>query len=217
MKKLLYLILILSGFTLTNTYGQAQLAVGIKGGLNFATLKGANSLGSAYDNRTGYHFGGYLMIKFTMIAIQPEILFSQQGSSLSFNAGNLSSNYSYLSIPVIVKFYLLLGLNLQTGIQLSKLTSSSGSLYNTSTGQIMQDQNLSGVVHDYDFAIPVGIGWDLPFGLNLAFRYNIGISDVNKQSGSTTTPPTVSAMGTNEATNQVFQISAGMRLFKIGN
>ena len=50
----------------------------------------------------------------------------------------------------------------------------------------------------------LGVGWDLPFGLTLDARYNLGLSKINA--------------GTNnvETKNQVFQISAGFKIIKLG-
>ena len=197
--------------------GQAQLALGIKGGINLASLDGTTSPGTAYDNRTGYHLGAYFQIKFTKIAIQPEILFSQQGQKFTLNTGqSLSSNFDYISVPVMVKLYLVAGLNLQAGVQFGFLSSSSGDVYNTSTGAIT-NQDMGSFVHSTDFSVPVGIGWDLPLGLNITARYNIGISEVNKAAGDPNAQTIVTSMGTNAVKNQVFQFSIGFRLFKFGN
>ncbi len=200
-----------------STFGQVQLALGIKGGINLATLNGTSNIGSAYDNRSGYHFGAYFLFKFTKIGIQPEVLFSQQGQKLTINGQSFSSNYDYVSFPVIIKFYLVAGLNLQSGVQFGFISSSSGDVYNTLTSTLYPGQDLGSFVHSTDFSIPVGIGWDLPFGLNLTARYNIGVSEVNKQSGSSVPPALISSMGTSSAKNQVFQFSVGFRLFKFGN
>ncbi len=218
MRKIQILVFTVCAFVATEAANaQAQVAIGIKGGINLANLDGVNSAGVGYDKRTGYHLGAYALFKFTKIGIQPEILFSQQGQSFTFNGQNLSSNYNYITVPVLLKIYLVAGLNLQGGVQFGFLSSSSGDVYNTVTSTISTGQDMSSFVHTTDFSVPVGIGWDLPFGLNFTARYNIGVSDVNKASGSTVPPTLVSSMGTSSAKNQVFQFSVGYRLFKLGN
>ncbi|HRI78514.1 MAG TPA: porin family protein [Cyclobacteriaceae bacterium] len=207
-------VLISAGYSAS---GQAQVAIGIKGGINLSNLDGVNSVGVAYDKRTGYHLGAYALFKFTKIGIQPEILFSQQGQNFTFNGQNLSSNYNYVTVPVMLKLYLIAGLNLQAGVQVGFLSSSSGDVYNTATSSIQTGQSMDSFVHSVDWSAPVGIGFDLPFGLNLTARYNIGISEVNKAAGSTVPPAIVTSMGTSSAKNQVFQFSVGFRLFKFGN
>ncbi len=174
---------------------QVQLAVGLKGGLNFASLNTNSSIKSNYSNHTGYHAGAYVMLKFSKIALQPEVIFSKQGQTFTFNQKDYNSNYDYINIPIMIKLYLVGGLNLQAGPQFGFLASSKGS----------------------DVSIGVGLGWDLPFGLNVGARYNIGVSDINKYSGSNVAPAYVSTMQTSQSKNQVIQISVGYRLFKIGS
>ena len=217
MKKLKTLLLtVLVAAAAQTAQGQAQLAIGVKGGINFASLSGANSFSSAYNNRTGYHYGAYLLIKLTKIGIQPEILFSKQGQQFTVNSKNYESNFDYVSIPVMLKLYLAAGLNLQAGPQFSFLTSAKGDVINTSTNGVTTSQDMKNFVNSTDVSIALGAGWDLPFGLNIAARYNIGISDVNKQTG-TVNPALTSSMGTTQSKNQVIQVSVGYRLFKFGN
>ena len=217
MKKLKILLLtVFAVVAIQSVYGQAQIAIGLKGGLNFASMTGSTSLSSAYSNRTGYHYGAYVLFKFTKIGLQPEILFSKQGQKFTVNSQNYESNFDYISIPVMLKLYLAGGLNLQAGPQFSFLASAKGDVINTSTNGVSTGQDLKNFANSTDVSIALGAGWDLPFGLNIAARYNIGISDVNKQTG-TVNPALVSSMGTTQSKNQVIQVSVGYRLFKLGN
>ncbi len=200
-------------------FGQVRFDLGLKGGLNFASVSNAsssNSIAQAYGNRTGYHFGAYAMFKITKFAIQPEIVFSRQGQSYSTPSfSNLKSNFDYINIPIIIKFYLAGGLNLQAGPQFGFLASSSGDVINTANNKVTT-QSLTSLVKSSDVSLAVGAGWDLPFGLNLTARYNIGLSDINKLTGTNTVPTITSSLGTTQAKNQVLQISLGYRLFKFG-
>jgi len=196
---------------------QVQLAVGLKGGLNFASLNTNSSIKSNYSNHTGYHAGAYVMLKFSKIALQPEVIFSKQGQTFTFNQKDYNSNYDYINIPIMIKFYLVGGLNLQAGPQFGFLASSKGALVNAANGSVQTNQDLKNFVKTSDVSIGVGLGWDLPFGLNVGARYNIGVSDINKYSGSNVAPAYVSTMQTSQSKNQVIQISVGYRLFKIGS
>ncbi|HRG11197.1 MAG TPA: outer membrane beta-barrel protein, partial [Cyclobacteriaceae bacterium] len=90
MKKISILTLVcVFAYSLAN--GQAQFAVGIKGGPNFANIDVNSSVGDNYKNRTGFHGGAFALIKLTKIGIQPELLFSQQGSTVKFNSQDLRS------------------------------------------------------------------------------------------------------------------------------
>ena len=216
MKK--FRILLLTAFAFVavqSVYGQAQIAIGLKGGLNFASLSGTTSANQAFSNRTGYHYGAYVLVKLTKIGIQPEILFSKQGQKFTYNSQNYESNFDYISIPVMLKLYLAGGLNLQAGPQFSFLSSAKGDLINASNGSVTTGQDMKNFVKSSDVTLAVGAGWDLPFGLSISARYNIGLSDINKYTGTSQT--IVSSMGTSQAKNQVIQVSVGYRIFKLGN
>lgn len=174
-------------------FAQAQFAIGVKGGLNFAKLDVSSAEGT-YNSRTGYHLGAFALIKLTKIGIQPEIIFSQQGSEVKDpNLGNFESNFSYVNIPVIVKLYTVAGINIQAGPQFGFLTSAE-----------FDDQDIKDELKGSDISLALGLGWDLPFGLTVDGRYNLGLSDVSDSD----------AMG--EIKNQVWQISVGFKLIKLG-
>src|SRR5882762_5868550 len=101
-------ILLLATFVVAgmqSAYSQAELALGVKGGLNFANLN-ASSVGAAYNSRTGYHAGAFLLVKLAKFGIQPEVIFSQQGTTVKVSTTNLDQNFSYVNIPIIAKLYL---------------------------------------------------------------------------------------------------------------
>ncbi len=199
MKKILILVCFIASFGLVNqAQAQAQFALGLKGGLNIAKFdisQGASNI----DNRTGYHGGAFALFKFTKFGIQPEIIFSKQGSDFKVSTDSYEANFDYINIPVIVKLYLVAGLNIQAGPQFGFLTTSE--IKNVTSGSI--DDVKDELSKKSDTSIAVGAGWDLPFGLTLDARYNIGLSDV-KLSGVT------------DLKNKVIQISLGYKFIKLG-
>jgi len=211
-----FLTLVLLTTPLFIAIGQPQVGLGLKGGWNFAGLSGVSSVSNATKNKSGYNFGAYALIKLTKIAIQPEVMFSQQGEVYSYSGANYGTDINYVNIPVMLKVYLVQGLNLQAGPQIGFVTEATGSLKDENTGAITTDQDVKEFLNTTDFAIGVGAGWDLPFGLNITARYNIGISDINKYTGGSVPNNVSSWMGTTESKNNVFQLSVGYRLFKIG-
>lgn len=204
MKK--YLITAILAISILTVYSQAKVEIGLKGGLNLSNL--STDVDASYESRTGYHLGAYSLIKVANIGIQPELLYSAQGTTYSFASINqdLQSDLKYLTVPVMLKFYLPLGLNLQAGPQFGFLMSAegdevtiNGQQVNVTSGQDIKDQ-----LNGSDISAVLGAGWDLPFGLNIAARYLIGLNDI-------------SASDAEESKNRVFQVSVGFRLFKIGN
>lgn len=175
----------------TGAYAQAQLAIGVKGGLNFAKLDVEDV---SAKNRTGFHGGAFALIKLTKIGIQPEIIFSQQGSKFTFDGQDYKSNFSYVNIPVMLKLYLVAGLNLQAGPQFGFLTSAK-----------VDGDDVKDLYKKSDVSVGLGAGWDLPFGLTVDARYNLGISKIENDAALAATK------------NQVIQISLGYKLIKLGN
>jgi Outer membrane protein beta-barrel domain len=200
MKKLkLFITLVIFSALAHQAQAQAQIALGLKGGLNFAKLDVNSSLASNIESRTGYHAGAFGLIKVAMIGIQPEIIFSKQGTKYQVNTQDLEANFDYINVPIIFKLYLAAGFNLQAGPQFGFLSKAEfqDAVTNATT-------DVKGFYKDTDTSLALGIGWDLPLGIIIDARYNIGLSDISNNS---LTP---------ETKNQVIQISAGFKILKLG-
>ncbi len=202
MKKILVVCLLVAGVLVSKTtLAQVQFSLGIKGGVNFANINVSDPQ-ATWDGKTGFHGGAFALFKVTAFAVQPELIFSQQGSKVTFNSQDINANFSYLNVPIIAKFYLPLGLNLQLGPQFGFLTSAESD-FNPVTGSL-QTTDLKDYYKNSDVSIGMGIGWDLPLKLSIDARYNLGISEINDNASLSQTK------------NQVFQISVGYKLFKFG-
>lgn len=204
MKKLSILFLSILFVGIANlAIGQAQLAIGLKGGLNFAKLDVSGSLSSSYESKTGFHGGAFMLIKLSKIGIQPELIFSKQGSSLKYSGSpTLESNFNYINVPIMLKLYTVAGINIQVGPQFGFVTKAEQDIPDFSGNITTQD--IKDQLKGYDLALGLGLGWDAPFGLMVDARYNLGLSKINDVSGSP------------EAKNQVIQVSVGYKLFKFG-
>lgn len=170
-------------------FAQAKIEVGLKAGANFANpeIENINS-----ESVTSFHGGAFLLVKLANIGIQPEVLYSSQGSQVS---GASDINLDYINIPVMAKFYLPLGLNLQFGPQFGILSDNLQDL----DGDGAKDQ-----LKNSDLSAAFGAGVDLPFGLKVDARYVLGLSDINDSLVDT------------EVKNRMFQLSIGYSLFKLG-
>jgi hypothetical protein len=180
-------------------HGQAQLAIGVKGGVNFAKLDANSSASANYKNHTGYNVGAFALIKIAKIGIQPEILYSEQGSKLTYptSSQNFTSTFSYVNVPIIIKLYTIAGINLQLGPQFGFLTNSP--VYKDPSGTTVND-----AYKKSDLSAAMGLGWDLPFGLTFDARYNLGLTKIQ------------SANNPDATKNQVIQVSVGYKLIKLG-
>ena len=194
----LIIILLIAGAS--TAFAQAQFSVGLKGGLNFAKFD-VSDVGGSISSRTGFHGGAFALVKLTAFAVQPELIFSQQGSQFDFNGQDLTSNFSYINVPILLKFYLPLGLNLQVGPQFGFLNSADGQILGAD-GEVVDVS--TDMYKNSDTSVAFGIGWDLPLKFTIDFRYNLGVSEIEDDARLTATK------------NQVFQLSVGYKLFKFG-
>ncbi|MBT1701862.1 porin family protein [Chryseosolibacter indicus] len=202
MKTKLSLLIVTICLAASHAYSQAEFAIGIKAGPNFASLDTKASAGENYKSRTGFHGGAFALIKLSKIGIQPEIIFSQQGSKVEFNGADIESNYNYMNVPIILKLYTIAGINIQAGPQFGFITKAEETFdYNGDT----TTEDIKNQLKGSDISLGLGLGWDLPFGLTIDGRYNLGLSKIND------------APDRPEAKNQVWQFSVGYKLFKFGN
>jgi len=208
--------------------GLAQkIELGVKAGANFNGLNlssGGKLVTTRYNTRVGFHLGGYMSIRIKSLALQPELIFSQQGQNFTTPYwSNLSTTLNYINLPVIFKYHPTNWLNLQVGPQLGYLISSKGDVLSTvgnppTLGLAASGKNLKDYTNPLDFSIAFGMGIDLPLGLSLTARYNMGVTNVNKYWGSTNLPPgnITPSFSTANAQNQVFQLSLGYKLKSFG-
>lgn len=188
-------------------FSQAQFAVGIKAGPNLATINTNASAGENYRNRTGFHGGAFVLIKAAKIGVQPEIIFSQQGSKVKINSENFESNFSYVNIPLIIKLYTVAGINIQAGPQFGFVTNAETPVEDQLNPGSYNVRDVKDKMKSSDLSLGLGLGWDLPFGLTLDARYNMGLSKIYDDEPR---------QGTEDAKNQVFQFSLGYKLIKLG-
>jgi len=183
-------------------FSQAKVELGLKGGVNLASINTDDPLAS-YDSRTGYHGGLYAIVKVANFGVQPELLYSVRGSEVNFSAvsSSLKQDFVYMDIPVMFKLYTVAGLNIQAGPQFGMLMSVNGTTYDPVKKTEVKLSKDS--YKDADVSAALGVGWDAPFGLNLTARYVLGFSDINDGNGS-------------EAKNRTFQVAAGFKLFRAG-
>jgi len=202
-KNPLVLMLLLTVVSI-QAFSQVQLALGLKGGPNFAKIDVNSNLNDNYKNRTGFHGGAFFLVKVFNIGIQPEILFSKQGANFKFNSQDYHANYDYFNVPIILKLYTVAGINLQLGPQFGFLSSIDGSTISNVNSTTQVISATKSLYKKSDLSLAMGAGWDLPFGLVVDARYNLGLSKIQDN-------PDLDA-----TKNQVWQISLGYKLIKIG-
>ncbi len=200
MKKLL-LFTAVAFFAFTTAQSQ-EFRIGFKGGVNIATLGGDTFYGSL-NTRASFHIGGLVEIPLVgKFSIQPELLYSSQGSKYDYYGGLFDDSFDgavkldYISIPVMAKFYIIEGLSAEAGPVFSILVSAKEDDFNDD-GDV-ESFDAKEDYKSFDAAIAIGASYRLDMGVFFSLRYNKGLLDINDIDGYN---------GKNQ--NNVFQVSAG--------
>lgn len=190
MKKLVIIAIVLGFVTTVN----AQIRFGVKAGANFSQLytSGATSGLNAdqYKGRFSYHFGGVMEYSLSnMFAIQPELMYMNQGANLkSDNSFGMSDGHVTLNsiqLPVNVKASFPLGKN--------KLYVYAGpyvgyNIYGKARGKIdgnKQDASLFSKGSDMkrlDYGVGMGVGIEVnKFTIGVGNQF--GLCNINDATG----------------------------------
>ncbi|MEH6535269.1 MAG: porin family protein [Psychroserpens sp.] len=195
MKKI-SLFFLISLLFVSHLNAQVEIKPGIKGGLNIADLTNTDNFGGSSKSITSFHIGGTLSFKFAeFYTLQPEILYSKQGSDISLGGsnGNIKIELDYLSIPINNKFHVgNKGLNFQIAPVIDIL---------------INDKNVEDP-QEVDIAVAVAIGYDLTNGVVISVGYKQGLTDLfgrNVDTGNGFETTEVSDL----MLNKVIQLSVG--------
>ena len=155
----------------TALWAQMPAKFGIKGGLNIATLTGENNTSS----RIGYHIGALAHIHLDpQWALQPEVVYSNQGTKYTISDGSHQLSLNYINIPLQLQYMFDNGFRVQTGPQLGFLVGVKDKLDGEETGFFSTD--------DYkaiDFSWSIGLGYLTYSGFGVDARYNLGVNNIN--------------------------------------
>ncbi|MEZ7494495.1 outer membrane beta-barrel protein [Leeuwenhoekiella aequorea] len=154
MKKLLFITVLLVA-----TVTQAQdFKIGPKAGVGYGSFTEGD--GSDYSNiQIGVQS---FIILSPEIAISPEVYYNHY--SLDGNA--LKWNFSYITVPVKFRYFVLPGLNIHAGPEVNFLVS------NDYPDLELEPVEMEGV----NVAATLGVGYLFDFGLSLDLRYSGGLT-----------------------------------------
>ncbi|MBT8265777.1 MAG: PorT family protein [Bacteroidia bacterium] len=190
MKKPIFLILIVTLIFMSC----AGTRMGVVVGPNFSNVVGDQA--DSWKTKTSIHGGVVADLPVDdKISIQPGLIYSSQGADYSESAFSGTVNLDYLNIPIMGKFEVAEGFNVQVGPQVGFLLSAK----DKEDGE--PDVDVKDFVKSTDFGVNIGVGYELANGLNFGARYNLGLSDLNDD-------PDLSDEGV-KWKNSVIQISIG--------
>jgi len=183
MKKVVFLLTAL----LSVSISQAQdFTFGVKGGLNIASVGGNAYSGlGGLGSKIGFHLGGVAEFPISeKIAVQPELLFSLQGTKWNYGVGGDDLNLGYVNLPILGKYYILEGLSAEAGPLVGFLLTTN----------VDDDDRFKKL----DIAFAIGASYKLNENIFFSLRYNKGIANINDDSFTN-----------DKSQNNVFQLSAG--------
>lgn len=151
-------VVVIAALALIGFGANAQdIKLGVKAGANFSNIKVDTDFGGGSpDGATSFYIGG--LVDFSVsekFHVQPEVLYSIEGAK--------DLDFSYVNIPLMGKFYLVEGFNIQAGPQLGILVDAEGGTDG------LKSTNLS---------LNVGAAYEMEAGLFFDARYNFGLSNI---------------------------------------
>lgn len=153
--------------------GKKHVNVGIKAGLNLYNVNNDN--GVKYDAKAGINLGllGHIHLS-QQWAFQPELVYSDQGAKHIVEGVPSRLKLGYINVPLLVQYMFENGFRLQAGPQVGFNINAK-----SEANKITTDQKR--FYKSVDFGLGAGVGYvDVKSGFGVDIRYNLGLSDINK-------------------------------------
>lgn len=184
MKKVFLSIAVAILVSVSSSLFAQGVGLGVKAGVNFANQSITDI---STDSKTGFLAGGYLVINFSeTFGLQPEVLFSSVGSELPDG----TSDFSYLTVPVLLRWKPMEFLSFEAGPQFGFLLNAEH-----------DGDDIADDIKNSDFGLAVGGTVHLPLGFNASLRYVWGFTNVSDLGNDT------------EIKNSMVQLAAGWTIF----
>jgi hypothetical protein len=147
--------------------------------VNFATFSSDEEPGVPFDYRIGLVAGGFFTWPIgSHFDLQPEVLYSQQGTSLDVLGVDSRIKTDYLATPILVRYRLQStgrGLVLFAGPSLGfKLSAKAVSEF----GDVTTKDDIGDEIESFDYGVVFGAGWEAG-RLTIDGRYTWGLSNIS--------------------------------------
>jgi hypothetical protein len=201
MKKILFAAIAL--FVMNGAF--AQINFGVKAGGNLATVTDSDEA----KFKIGFHVGGFAEFVISdRISIQPELLFSTQGTTFSYSEeyeginvnADVTSNLNYINVPVLLKIKLAEGLSAEVGPQVGFLLSAKRKTEASALGISQSEtRDFKDQCKTLDVSAALGLSYTFAEKFVVGARYALGLTNIDKESGNT------------KPKNSVIQLSIGYK------
>ena len=198
---------------LLSTAAIAQVQMGLKAGAMLSNA-GGNHNSSVFNENAKLSYTGGAFLTFPInskIGLQVEALYANQGNrfysykSGGSTSGTFQTNLHYISVPVLLQYYLLDHLTIEAGPEFSYLFSNHAGSSQVSFS--------SGQYKPFDLGLNVGVAYDLTQKVVLGLRYHIGLLDITKDYEAPGVGENPVLIHSN-VHNRTLQLSVGFKLFR---
>jgi len=152
-----------------------NVQLGARGGVNFATV--ASDDVDSPDSRTSFYLG--LLAEAPLsdkVSLQPEVFYSGQGFDVTDepDSPDVQFQVDYIQVPVLLKFYIADGLNIQAGPQFGfKVKEELDFEPGEDSGAFDSDS-----IKGFDFQGTAGVEYKFASGFFIQGRYAYGFSEL---------------------------------------
>jgi len=177
-----------------------QMEWGVKAGLNLANV-------TKWDGsmKPSIYLGAFAEFRINdYLGIQPEVLYSRQGSYDKIDGTKFWMRMNYLNIPILAKIYLLDELSLDLGPQFGILLNAK-MRYKDDDGSGTRDVD---DLKNFDVSFPIGLSYRIG-NFDISARYVLGLTKVGVPTIGNL--PFFGNKDVKKAKNSVIQIGAGYR------
>lgn len=172
-----------------------QIKYGVKAGINVSSISNDSDIKSKVGLNLGV-FAEYAVND--IFGIRPEIVYSQQGFRYKDTDYKESDRLNYLNIPILAKLYLPNGFSIELGPQFGFLLAANAKWEDKSSGTTESGtDSFSEYVNKFDFAAAIGASYEFNSNISVSARYNLGLSNINKDNNLDTNKNRVLQIGVN--------------------
>lgn len=165
--------LIIFVFTFLGYVAHAQLNFGVKGGVNFASIKASGSgITISSNGITSFQLGAFANYELNeQFKLQPELLFMGIGGT-AFTGEKI--NVNYVALPIMAQYYLGEKFYLEAGPQFGLLLSAKEA-----------GTDIKSMFKSTDLQLAGGAGFKLSDNFIVGARYGFSISNIDAFPGET--------------------------------
>ncbi|MEQ8477496.1 porin family protein [Fulvivirga sp.] len=215
-------VVLVIGFLAVATLSNAQIKLGVKGGLNVSGyFFEPDPENDDLKPLSSFHLGGFMMYSFAdNFGLQVELMYSGEGGRLvgeDFDGtgllgggtvdSELKDRYSFLAFPVLGKYHSSSGFTAEAGIIFNILLKAKTSYaLSNDTQEIAFIEDFNDSVNGVDTRFGLGIGYEMASGLSLNGRYSFSLGNIYTEEYTADSNGLEAGLG-------VFQLSVGFPIY----